>query len=196
MQHDGPPRVGVKSGDQGRLLFHAVIFGTMRAVLLRGARRTACLARAQIFQRSLQLARERLVAGDGHLRIRELLLEGLAHHRHGLRAVTASLPRFQERLDLVEREPGFLKELDPADPGGGSLVVETKAAAAARDRMEEVQLLVESKRPDRFTRLFREIADLEMFARRGFHRLPPNAHLTLTQTSESNEIFGVSGGSR
>src|SRR6266850_6838811 len=164
----------MESRDQSRLFLHAVILRAMRAVLLRGARRAACLARPQVLQRSLQLASQRLEAGDGLLRFRQLRLEGLAHDRHGLGAVAAALPRLEKRLDLVEREPGFLKKLDPPDPGQCRLVVETESAAAARDRMKQIQLFVEPKRPDRLTRLLREISDLEMLARHAFHRLPPD----------------------
>src|SRR5205823_1227519 len=173
---------------------HAMILRAMRAILLRGARRTTCLARAQILQGSLQLARQRLEAGDGLLRLQELRLKGLAHDGHGFGTVAAALPCLEERLDLVEREPGLLKELDPPDPRDCRLIVEAESAGAARDRMEQIQLFVEPKRPNGLPRLLREITDLEMFAIHSFHRLPPRDILPLRERQSLRKSSVASAG--
>src|SRR5262245_39720996 len=152
MKHDSvrPSRIGMESGHERRLLLHTVILRAMRAILLCGPRRAARLAGAQVLDRSLQLAGKGLVSRDRLAGLLQLLLEGLAHNRHALRRRPRAVPCLEKTLDLMEREPGFLQKLDPADPGEGGLIVETESTVAARHRVKQVQLFVKPKGADRF----------------------------------------------
>src|SRR6185295_20073338 len=128
--------------DQRGLLLHPMIDRAVRAVVLRRPRRPALLARVQILQRSFQLLREGLVAGDGLARFGEALLENASNRCHGLGPVPRTVPCAEQGLDLVERKAAALEQLDPTDARYGGSVVEAKATVRPRGRVEELQLFI------------------------------------------------------
>jgi hypothetical protein len=144
-----------------RLTLDAVIVRAVHAAIHR-TWLAADAAGLQVGEALDQLLLELLLAPDVLLRLLELGTEQRAQLFHRLGAMVRLPPALEHLLRLVEREPEAVQEVDPAHPVDHGRVVEPEAAARARGRLDQPQLLVEMDRADGLPRQSGDIADSEV----------------------------------
>src|ERR1041385_3720433 len=188
--HDAARSVtcALEARDQCRLALDAVVVRAGHAAVHR-ARLAADAARVQVGEAVDQLLFELLLAPDVVARLLEFGIEQRAQLVHGLGAAGRVPPALEHLLRVVQRRAEPVQEVDPAHALDHRRVVEPEAAARARRRLDEPQLLIEMDRTHGLARLPGEIADANVLGSGSVVSL--RCRHTLTQRLESGRKLMV-----